>query len=130
MDLRSRLSTLVAVRVVVGTLLLGSAILIQINKPGAFPIDPPAIGLVPQVKGVAFGVARRVLEGLGLVPRTLRGRARLKRLVYGRLLEVPAELPADFAPVAPVTPLALGPAAGFKVIYVSARKAAAGTTSR
>ena len=40
MDVRSRLSTLVAVRVVVGTLLLGSAILIQITRPGAFPVDP------------------------------------------------------------------------------------------
>ncbi|MBI2828157.1 MAG: PAS domain-containing protein [Acidobacteria bacterium] len=40
MDLRSRLSTLIAVRVVVSTLLLGSAILIQLNRPGAFPIDP------------------------------------------------------------------------------------------
>ncbi len=39
-DLRSRLSTLIAVRVVVSTLLLGSAILVQINRPGAFPIDP------------------------------------------------------------------------------------------
>ena len=40
MNLRSRLSTLIAVRVVVSTLLLGSAILVQINRPGAFPIDP------------------------------------------------------------------------------------------
>lgn len=40
MNLRSRLSTLIAVRVVVGTLLLGSAILIQINRPGAFPVNP------------------------------------------------------------------------------------------
>ena len=40
MDLRSRLSRLIAVRVVVGTLLLGSAILIQLNGPGAFPVDP------------------------------------------------------------------------------------------
>jgi two-component system, NtrC family, sensor histidine kinase PilS len=39
-DLRSRLSRLIAVRVAVGTLLLGSAILIQLNRPGAFPIDP------------------------------------------------------------------------------------------
>jgi len=39
-DLRSRLSRLIAVRVVVGTLLLGSAILIQLNGPGAFPVDP------------------------------------------------------------------------------------------
>ena len=40
MDLRARLSTLIAVRVVVSTLLLGSAILVQLNLPGAFPIDP------------------------------------------------------------------------------------------
>ena len=35
-----RLSTLIAVRVVVSTLLLGWAILIQISQPGAFPVDP------------------------------------------------------------------------------------------
>jgi len=40
MDLRSRLSTLIAVRVVVSTLLLGSAILIQLSRPGSFPVDP------------------------------------------------------------------------------------------
>jgi two-component system sensor histidine kinase PilS (NtrC family) len=40
MNVRSRLSTLIAARVVIGTLLLGSAILIQISRPGAFPVDP------------------------------------------------------------------------------------------
>jgi two-component system sensor histidine kinase PilS (NtrC family) len=40
MNLRSRLSTLIAVRVIVGTLLLGWAILIQLNRPGTFPVDP------------------------------------------------------------------------------------------
>jgi two-component system sensor histidine kinase PilS (NtrC family) len=40
MDVRSRLSTLITVRVVVSTLLLGSAILIQLNRPGSFPVDP------------------------------------------------------------------------------------------
>jgi two-component system, NtrC family, sensor histidine kinase PilS len=40
MDLKSRLYTLITVRVVVSTLLLGSAILIQLNRPGAFPVDP------------------------------------------------------------------------------------------
>ena len=39
-DLRSRLSTLIAVRVVVSTLLLGSAILVQINRPGTLLVDP------------------------------------------------------------------------------------------
>src|SRR3970040_571276 len=40
MTLRSRLSTLIAIRVVLVTLLMGSAILIQIARPGAFPVDP------------------------------------------------------------------------------------------
>ena len=40
MDLHSRLFKLIAVRLVVSTLLLGWAILIQINQPDAFPVDP------------------------------------------------------------------------------------------
>ncbi|MGH6690903.1 MAG: two-component system sensor histidine kinase NtrB, partial [Gammaproteobacteria bacterium] len=40
MDLRARLATLIAVRVVVGTVLLGSATLIQLNRPGSCPINP------------------------------------------------------------------------------------------
>ena len=40
MDSRPRLATLIAVRVIVSTLLLGSAILVQLSRPGAFPIDP------------------------------------------------------------------------------------------
>ncbi len=40
MNLRSRLSTLITARVVLVTLLMGSAILIQISRPGAFPVDP------------------------------------------------------------------------------------------
>ncbi len=39
-SIRSRLPTLIAVRVVVSTLLLGSAMLIQISRPGSFPVDP------------------------------------------------------------------------------------------
>ena len=40
MDLRARLSRLIAIRVVVSTLLLGSATVVQINRPGALPVDP------------------------------------------------------------------------------------------
>jgi two-component system sensor histidine kinase PilS (NtrC family) len=39
-DLRARLSRLIAIRVVVSTLLLGSATVVQINRPGALPVDP------------------------------------------------------------------------------------------
>jgi two-component system, NtrC family, sensor histidine kinase PilS len=40
MDLHGRLSTLIAVRVIVSTVLLGSAIFVQINRPGALPFNP------------------------------------------------------------------------------------------
>jgi two-component system sensor histidine kinase PilS (NtrC family) len=40
MILRPRLLTLIAVRVVASTLLLGWAVLIQLSRPGSFPIDP------------------------------------------------------------------------------------------
>ncbi len=39
-DSRSRLPMLIAIRLVVGTLLLGWATLIEISRPGSFPIDP------------------------------------------------------------------------------------------
>jgi len=40
MDLRARLSTLIAVRVIVSTLLLGSATVVQINRPGTLLVGP------------------------------------------------------------------------------------------
>ena len=40
MILRSRLLTLIAVRVVASTLLLGWAVLIQLSRPESFPVDP------------------------------------------------------------------------------------------
>jgi two-component system sensor histidine kinase PilS (NtrC family) len=62
MDLRSRLSTLIAVRVIVGTLLLGSAILVQLNRPGAFPINPFffLIGLTYALSVIYIGTLRFV----------------------------------------------------------------------
>ncbi len=95
---------------------------LRVEVAAAFPVDPPASGAAARLKAAAFSGARRVLETLGLVPKTLRGRARLKRLVYGRLLEAPPELPEDFAPAAPLTGVAPGPVTGFKVLYVTAAK--------
>lgn len=40
MNVRSRLQTLIAVRVVLSTLMLGSAVFIQMSRPGAFAINP------------------------------------------------------------------------------------------
>jgi two-component system sensor histidine kinase PilS (NtrC family) len=62
LDLRSRLSWLIAVRVVTGTLLLGSAIMIQLNRPGAFPVDPFffLIGLTYALSVAYFATLRLV----------------------------------------------------------------------
>ena len=49
----------------------------DVTVEGAFSVDPPGAGVRERVAGVA----RRMLRTLGLVPSTLRGRARLKRLV-------------------------------------------------
>ena len=65
MNLRARLSTLIAVRLVVSTLLLGSAILVQLNRPGAFPIDPffALIGITYALS-VAYLATLRFVERL------------------------------------------------------------------
>ena len=62
MNLRSRLSTLIAVRVVVGTVLLGSAILVQLSRPGSFLLDPFffLIGLTYALSVIYLGSLRYV----------------------------------------------------------------------
>lgn len=94
----------------------------DVSVDGAFPVDPPSNSLKSRVVGLVFSAARRTLELFGLVPKTLRGRARLKRLVYRQLLAVPPELPRGFAAVAPRQPVPPGPVAGYKVIYVTGVK--------
>ena len=68
------------------------------------------------------GVARRTLQTLGLVPSTLRGRARLKGLVFRGLTALPPELPPGFSPVEPREAQTSGPVRAFKVLYVTAVK--------
>ncbi|MBI4419810.1 MAG: class I SAM-dependent methyltransferase [Gemmatimonadetes bacterium] len=88
---------------------------------GAFPVHSGA-GIGARVAARLLLWARRLLALLNLVPRTLRGRAALKSLLYGTLRTVPAELPPRFAPEAPLVPLLPGPAPGFKVIYVQGER--------
>jgi two-component system sensor histidine kinase PilS (NtrC family) len=64
MDLRARLARLIAVRVVLSTALLGWAVLIQLNRPGAFPIDPFFFLI-----GLTYGLSLVYLATLRLVGR-------------------------------------------------------------
>jgi hypothetical protein len=81
-------------------------------------------GAASTIYGAVLSLARRTLEALRLVPRTLKGRARIKRLVYGKLRVVPPELNDGFAARAPTTVLAPGSASEYKVLYVKGVKTA------
>jgi SAM-dependent methyltransferase len=83
---------------------------------GAFPTAEPGI------HARVIAIARRALEGLGLVPTTLRGRALLKRLLYRNLRALPVEIGTNYAPREPLRSLASG--SGFKVLYVTATRVA------
>lgn len=99
---------------------------LQARVEGAFPVEAAAAGGRTRLLGIAVSAVRRILGALGLVPRTLRGRARFKRLVFGRLRELPAELPEGFAQVAPRQVVGPGPVRGFKVLYVSGARSEGG----
>jgi hypothetical protein len=92
----------------------------EVEVEGAFPVEH-SVGHGSGATIRLMALARRILEGLGLVPRNLRGRARLKRLVYGKQRAVPAELADGFGSIAPRTRVANGHAGGYKVLYVTAR---------
>lgn len=84
-------------------------------------------GAYPVGKGTAlswaFVIVRRLARRLGLIPTTLRGRALLKRVLGGRLISVPSELPRNFASgIARVSIPPGEPAHGFKVLYITAAR--------
>lgn len=72
-----------------------------------------------------IALARRAAVAWHLVPPTMKGKAVLKRLAYGRLTPIPAELGNGAVPVAvPVQVEAGHPARTYKVLYAVGRKAA------
>ena len=76
------------------------------------------------------GLARRMVSGirraavaLGLMPKTMKGKETLKRLFYGRLLEMPRELDdGSFAAPAPVDAGPDGPGPHYKVYFAVASR--------
>ncbi|MGH7546735.1 MAG: class I SAM-dependent methyltransferase [Gemmatimonadales bacterium] len=101
-----------------------------VTVEGAFPVEARTARGPARWVGALVSLARWILQKLALVPRTLQGRARLKRVVYGKLRRLPPELPPGFAEVAPRVPLVPGPARDFKVIYVTARRPVRGDAIR
>jgi SAM-dependent methyltransferase len=112
---------------------------VQYHAGDAFRAALEALGFAVTVEGVfavvaqsrspaarfmshTISVVRRAAERLGLIPKTLAGRARLKRLIYRKLETVPPELPPAFASAAPRVVVPPGPVRGFKVLYVTATR--------
>lgn len=87
---------------------------------GGFPVRPSATSF-GRIPSALLPVARKVLFRLGLVPGTLRGRARLKRLIYWKQRSIPPELIPGFAREIPPEPLPPGPVRDYKVLYVRGR---------
>jgi SAM-dependent methyltransferase len=99
----------------------------RVEIAGAFALERRSNGSRGTgIKSSLIGGARKVAETLHLVPKTLRGRARIKRLIFGKLRTMPSELSADFAPREKLHTLGDGRATDHKVIYVIARRV--GTT--
>lgn len=69
----------------------------------------------------AVAAARRMAVALGLVPKTMKGKALLKRLFYGRLAELGPEIDTT-APVAELVPVRSGPVTDYKVLYAIAKR--------
>lgn len=81
---------------------------------GGFPSAAPTLA------GRVVALVREGAVRLHLIPATMRGKERLKRLVYGPLSALPAEL--QNGPAALVVPLPGDmPASGFKVLYAVGR---------
>lgn len=85
-------------------------------------------GAFPESRGwtsSAIRVVRRAAVALHLIPRTMRGKARLKRIFYGRLKAVPQQL-ASRGRSAQLEELQGRPdQRRYRVLYATARKAAA-----
>src|SRR5581483_4551060 len=69
------------------------------------------------IPSAALRTIRKVLDRLGLVPRTLEARARMKRLLYWRLSSLPSLLSETTAPTSALAPLNEANAPAFKVFY-------------
>jgi SAM-dependent methyltransferase len=74
------------------------------------------------IRDTMVSLLRRVVVSTHLMPGSLESRARFKRLFYGRLAPLPAQVSDGMAPFYPLTPIASGlPNRDFKILYCLAR---------
>lgn len=66
---------------------------------------------------------KRIVVDLGLMPRSMAGKKLLKRVVFGKLLSMPAEISRNTAPYIPPATIPSGkPDRVHKVIYLAAKR--------
>jgi len=82
---------------------------------GAFPVAPKT------AKDKIIAALRRMAVTLHLIPTTMEGKEILKRLFYGKLLLLPAEICDGVAGACPLVPIAAdSPNSQYKVLYAVA----------
>ncbi len=77
----------------------------------AFPVDRKS------ARDRTVSLIKRSAVALHLIPKTMKGKAFLKRVFLGRLVTMPAELTAGMAERAVLAPITSDQTPGFKVIY-------------
>jgi ubiquinone/menaquinone biosynthesis C-methylase UbiE len=89
---------------------------------GAFPLENESGNPKSAWVRRAARVMRQTAEALRIIPRTLEGRARLKRILGMSMTMLPPDVSEVHAPIATLYPLETNEARGFKVIYAVAEK--------
>ncbi|HZO90863.1 MAG TPA: class I SAM-dependent methyltransferase [Chthonomonadaceae bacterium] len=70
------------------------------------------------LKSKALGGIRKLAVDLHLIPKTMGGKEKLKRLLYGKLVPLPVELGENMAPIEPLVEVdGRQPISDHKVIY-------------
>lgn len=78
------------------------------------------------VKQRVLRPVKQVVVKLGLMPKTMAGKKLLKRLVFGNMVQMPAEITADMCAYTAPEPIAADkPCTTHKVIYCAAKRRAA-----
>jgi len=86
----------------------------EVKIEGAFRADAPG------PKSLVLSALRKLAVRLNIIPKTLKGRARIKKLIYRRLVSVPAELVLGFAERAERVPWSSNEVDSYKIIYATA----------
>lgn len=71
-------------------------------------------------RDVAVSLVKRAAVGLGLMPQTMKGKERLKRLAFGRLSPLPPELPDDVAAYEVPEPISAADAPAYTILHAVA----------